>query len=60
MKRNKFTAVVLSESDYQRPLAARGSRIPGLTAMEWLLAHPQPGRLGKRQLDRRLREARDR
>lgn len=59
LKRNKSAAVVLSESDYQRLLAARNGKVPGLTAMQWLLAHPGSGRFGKREIDRRLREERD-
>jgi hypothetical protein len=59
LKRNKSAAVVLSESDYQRLLAARNGKVSGLTAMQWLLAHPGAGRLGKRELDRRLRKDRD-
>lgn len=59
LKRNKSAAVVLSESDYQRLLAARNGKVSGLTAMQWLLAHSGPGKLGKRELDRRLRKDRD-
>jgi hypothetical protein len=59
LKRNKSAAVVLSESDYQRLLAERNEKVPGLTAMQWLLAHPETGRLGERELDRRLRKDRD-
>ncbi len=59
LKRNKPAAVVLSESDNQRLLAKRNGKVPGLTAMQWLLAHPGTGGLGKRDLDRRLRKDRD-
>jgi hypothetical protein len=59
LKRNKSAAVVLSEEDYQRLLVARSGKVPGLTAMQWLLAHPQTGRIGKRELDRRLHKERE-
>ncbi|HEX5960881.1 MAG TPA: hypothetical protein VFY97_06500 [Rhodanobacteraceae bacterium] len=59
LKRNRSAAVVLSEGEYQRLLTARTRKIPGMTAMQWLLAHPASGRLGKRQIDRRLRSERD-
>lgn len=59
LKRNHTAGVVLSESEYQHLLAAQAGKVPGLTAMQWLLSHRAPGRLGKRQLDRRLRMDRD-
>ncbi len=59
LKRSKSAGVVLSESEYQRLLAARGEALPGMTALQWLLAHPAQGKRGKRELDRRLREERD-
>ncbi|CAM5483448.1 hypothetical protein [Rhodanobacter lindaniclasticus] len=59
LKRNKTAAVVLSESDYLRLIGARGGKTPGLTAMQWLLAHPRSGRPGKRDIDRGLRKDRD-
>ncbi len=58
LKRNKTAAVVLSECEYRRLVEERSGKIPGLTAMQWLLAHPGGGRLGKRELDRRLRKDR--
>ena len=59
LKRNKTAAVVLSESEYQRLIDEHNAKIPGLTALQWLLAHPDGGRLGKREIDRRLRKDRD-
>lgn len=59
LKRNKSAAVVLSEREYQRLLAASKASIPGMTAVDWLLAHPSRGHLGKRAIDRRVREERD-
>lgn len=57
-KRNRPAAVVLSETDYQRLLAAGGNRVPGMTALEWLLAHPSRGKLSKRRIDQRMRDER--
>lgn len=59
LKRNKTAAVVLSESEYLRLVGERSGTTPGLTAMQWLLAHPSGGRLGKREIDRRLHKDRD-
>jgi len=59
LKRNKSAAVVLSERDYQRLLAARDKAVPGLTALQWLQAQTMSGRTGKREIDRRLRQERD-
>lgn len=59
MKRNKSTAVVVSEAEYQRLVAASKPRIRGMTAMQWLLAHPSRGRQAKRRIDDRLRRERD-
>lgn len=59
IKRNKTAAIVLSEAQYEQLRAARESRLPGLTAMQWLLEHPGPGTLPKKAIDRRLREERD-
>lgn len=57
-KRNQRAAVVLSEEHYQHLLAAGRKSVPGMTALEWLLAHPAKGKLSKRQVDRRMREER--
>lgn len=59
VKRNRPAAVVLSEAEYERLLAAGGKRVPGMTAMQWLLAQPAKGDASKRQLDQRLREERN-
>jgi hypothetical protein len=60
-KRNKAAAVVLSESDYQRLAAAASgqSAVPGLSAMEWLLAHPGQGKRKKKDIARQLAAERD-
>ncbi|MDR0457929.1 MAG: hypothetical protein LBH10_02715 [Burkholderiaceae bacterium] len=55
-KRNRAAAVVLSESDYQRLTAAASGQtaVPGLSAMQWLLAHPAHGQRHKGDIDRQL------
>jgi len=60
-KRNKAAAVVLSESDYQRLTSAAGGQaaMPGLSALEWLLAHPARGQRRKSEIDRQLAAQRD-
>ncbi len=58
-KRNRRTAVVLAEADYQRLLAQSRRRQPGMSALDWLLAHPPNGKRGKRSIDQRLRAERD-
>lgn len=59
LKRNKPAGVVLSEDEYQRLLAAQNAKVPGQTAMQWLLDNPGAGRLDKEEMDRRLRQERD-
>jgi hypothetical protein len=60
-KRNKAAAVVLSESDYQRLTISAGGQTatPGLSALEWLLAHPAHGQRRKSDIDRQLAAQRD-
>jgi hypothetical protein len=55
-KRNKAAAVVLSESHYQQLAAAASGQtvVPGLSALEWLLAHPAHGKRHKSEIDRQL------
>lgn len=57
-KRNRRAAVVLSEADYQQLLAAKDKAIPGMTALEWLQAHPSEGSRSKRDIDQQLRDER--
>jgi hypothetical protein len=59
VKRNKPAAVIVSASEYERLLSAGNVPVPGMTALQWLLAHPSTGRRSKREIDRGLREDRD-
>ncbi|MGH8111440.1 MAG: hypothetical protein ACREPL_05815 [Rhodanobacteraceae bacterium] len=59
MKRNKAAAVVVSESEYRRLVAAGKPRLRGMTAMQWLLANPSAGRKTRRLIDRHGRRERD-
>lgn len=58
-KRNKSAAVIISETEYRRLVAAGKPRLRGMTAMQWLLAHPAAGRRSKRHVDAGLRRERD-
>jgi len=53
-KRNRPTAVVLSEKDYQRLLNAQNDALPGMSALDWLVAHPSSGKLSKKAIDERM------
>lgn len=57
-KRNRRAAVVLSEADYQRLVSSEGKSMPGMTALEWLLAHSSKGKRSKREIDRQLHDER--
>lgn len=59
LKRNKSAGVVLSEDEYRRLLASREQALPGMSALQWLLANPGSGKRGKLEIDRRLRGERD-
>lgn len=59
VKRNKPAAVVLSEEEYQRLLGGRSAAPEGLTAVQWLLAHPGSGLREKEEIDAELRSERD-
>mgnify|MGYP006270406865 CR=1 FL=1 len=54
LKRNKPSAVVLSEAEYQHLTAGRPADVPGLTAVQWLLDQPTVGTNRKEDLDARL------
>jgi hypothetical protein len=54
-KRNKPAAAVLSEDDYRRLAGAQGAGVPGLGAMQWLLAQrPVAARSEQQEIDWRL------
>lgn len=58
IKRNRPAAVVLSVAEYEQLQQLRQPTMPGMTALEWLLANPLHGTLSKREIDRRLRDER--
>lgn len=59
LKHNRPTAVVLSQAQYRRLLgAAADDVLPGMTAMEWLLAHASRGAHSKQEIDERLDDER--
>jgi prevent-host-death family protein len=59
VKRNKPAAVVLSEEEYQRLTLGKMAPLEGLTAVQWLLAHPATGRRDKAHIDTALKAERD-
>jgi hypothetical protein len=58
IKRNKMAAVVLSEDDYLRLTQPKSPALPGMTALQWLLAQQTPGMRSKRQIDSDLKAER--
>ena len=58
VKRNKPAAVVLSEDEYQRLTGSRVAAPGGITAVQWLLAHPASGKRSKASIDADLKAAR--
>jgi hypothetical protein len=59
MKRNKPSAVVLSEEEYARLAQSKQGAAPvGMTAIQWLLTQPTIGTKRKAQIDKQLREER--
>ena len=59
MKRNKPSAVVLSEDDYAKLAQGKAGTASGMTAVQWLLSQPLTGARSKARLDRVLREERE-
>jgi len=59
VKRNKATAVVLSADDYRRLTGMPSARVPGLSALQWLLTQPSLGTRSKADIDRSLAAERD-
>ena len=53
-KRNKVAAVILSEDDYQRLSGKKRAVMPGMSAVQWLLAQPPLGQRSKKQMDAAL------
>ena len=62
VKRNRPTAVVLSETDYERLSKAAGDsrarRTPG-SALDWLLRHTPHAKRSRKQIDAELAAERD-
>jgi hypothetical protein len=58
VKRNRSTAVVISEKEYARLSLRKGSK-PGMTAVQWLLDQHPKGMKRKAELDKSLRAERD-
>ena len=59
VKRNRPSAVVLSEDDYQRLAQGKAAAPSGLTAMQWLLSQPAAGKRSKAGIDADLKVGRD-
>jgi hypothetical protein len=57
-KRNKVAAVILSEDDYQRLSGKNRAVMPGMSAVQWLLAQPSLNQRSKKQMDATLRSQR--
>lgn len=54
VKRNKPTAVVLSQEEYRRLTGGQPSPLPGLTALQWLLTQATVGTRSKQDIDEAL------
>jgi hypothetical protein len=59
VKRNRPSAVVLSEDDYLRLTTGKSQPSSGLTAMQWLLLQQGTGQRSKAQIDAALKSERD-
>lgn len=59
VKRNKPAAVVISEDEYRRLTQGGSAAGGGMTAVQWLLAHPGAGRRTKAGIDAELDRGRD-
>ena len=57
VKRNRLAAVVVSEEEYQRLIENQPPLVPGMTAIQWLLAHPG-GTRSKADIDSGLADER--
>lgn len=58
MKRNKQAAVILSEAQYQQLLGRDATQMPGMTAMQWLIAQSPVGQRSKAAIDADLQSER--
>jgi len=58
LKRNKMAAVILSEGEYQRLLNKNSQSLPGMSALEWLVAQPNTGERSKAAIDADLQSER--
>jgi len=59
VKRNRPSAVVLSEEEYQRLAYKQVTKPAGMTAVQWLLSQPLAGKRSKAQIDAKLKVERD-
>lgn len=59
VKRNKLAAVVLSEAEYARLAGDKGPSVPGLSALQWLLAQSSTCRRTKAEIDAALKAERN-
>jgi len=59
VKRNKPSAVVISEDEYQRLANGTVSVPEGMSAVQWLLGQPTSGKRSKVQIDATLKSERD-
>jgi prevent-host-death family protein len=59
VKRNKPAAVVLSEDEYARLIGSQPGKLPGQTAVQWLLAQPASGLRSKEDIDDALNAERN-
>ncbi len=58
MKRNKQAAVILSEAQYQQLLGKDAAQMPGITAMQWLIAQSPVRQRSKAAIDADLQNER--
>lgn len=59
VKRNKPTAVVLSEEEYLRLTTRQPAAHQGMTALQWLLAQPAHGQRSQADIDAALDQERN-
>ena len=59
LKRNRPTAVVLSEDEYQRLVNSRMTAPVGVSAVQWLLSQPATGTRSKAEIDAEVQAERD-